>query len=142
MSYLLPIHSNRSMDDKLPGLSCAAGKEGPEDGNIQPPLQGSERHLSVRNEFGLDGLPPTLLKARATASRNLRSIVGRQVGRAHGDNAANAAGEHALPLAFSDLFTVVGASEGLGCPFLLEKCAVRRGWAAESLQVIQVVFAP
>lgn len=142
MSYLLPIHSNRPVDNKLPGLPCTAGKEGPEDRNIQPPLQGSKRHLSVGSELGLDRLPASLLEPRASTSRNLRSIICRQVGRVHRDDTANAAREHALPLTLTDLFAMVGAGEGLGCPFLLEECAIGSGWAAESLQVIQIVLAP
>jgi hypothetical protein len=40
------------------------------------------------------------------------------------------------------LLTVVSTRCGLGGPFLLEESPIRGGWGAESLQVIQVIFAP
>ena len=139
--YLLSIDSHRSMNHKLPGLPCAAGEQRPEDRDIQPPLQGSECHLCVGNQ-PRSRLAPSSNQSRPSAGRHLRSIVGREVGCAHGDDTADAAREHALPLALADLFTVVGARDGLGGPFLLEECAGRGGRGAESLQVIQVVLAP
>jgi hypothetical protein len=37
---------------------------------------------------------------------------------------------------------VVSTRCGLGGPFLLEEGSVRGSWGTESLQVIQVIFAP
>lgn len=140
-SYLLPINSHCSVDNKLSRLPCTARKQSSEDSNIQPTLQGSESHLCIRNKTR--SVPAAALaQTRATASRLLRAIIGRQIGRVHGDDAADALREHALPLALADLLAVVGTRNRLGSPFLLEESSVRGSWGAESLQVIQVIFAP
>lgn len=130
------------MNNELTRLSCTAGKERSEDGNIQPTLEGCESHLGVGNDFGRTTLVALGLKTGAPTSRDLGSIIGGKVGGVHGDDAADALGEHALPLTFTDLFAVIGTSESLGGPFLLEECTVRGGRASQSLQIIQVVFAP
>jgi hypothetical protein len=45
-------------------------------------------------------------------------------------------------LALADLLSVIGTRHCLGRPFLLEKCSVHGGRAAEPRHVIQVVLAP
>lgn len=136
------------MDDELPSLSRAAGKHRPEDRNIQPSLQWSKGHLHVRRPRHLRRLYPTgpllrlLLQARTPSSGLLGAIIPGELGGIHGDHAAYASREHALPLTLTDLLAVVGPGNGLGGPFLLEEGLVRGRGIPEAAEVIQVIFAP
>ena len=132
------------MNNKLPRLPRTTRKQRPENSRIQPPLQRRKRHLRKRRKFFLLctlHLPRTH-DPRATTAGSNRPIVLGQPCSVHGDDAADAAGEHALPLGFRDLFAVVCASGGFGGPFLLEEGAVVGAGIAEALEVIEVVFAP
>lgn len=145
MPYLLPIHSDRPVDNKLSRLPGTTRKQSPENSRIQPPLQRRERHLRKRRKllrrssllftitFAQSVHLPSTLQSRATTSGNLRPVVLGQPSSVHGDDAADAAGEHALPLRFGDLFTVVCASGGFSGPLLLEEGSVAGAWVAEAL---------
>ena len=132
------------MDHKLPRLPRTTRKQCPKNSRIQPPLQRRKRHLRKRRKFLLLctlHLPRTHY-SRTTTARSNRPVVLGQTCSVHGDDAANAAREHALPLGFGNLFAVVCAGGGFGGPFLLEEGAVVGAGVAEALEVIKVVFAP
>lgn len=101
------------MNDKLSSLPRAAGKQGAEDGNVQPALQGGECHLREGNRAASTSTT-ALTQARTTTGRFFGPIVGRKIGRVHGNNTANALGEHPLPLTLANLLTVVSTSSSLG----------------------------
>lgn len=135
------------MNHKLTSLAGTTGKQSPKDSHIQTTLQRSKRHLREGNIlFRL--LDPQHRPVRlvgetgATAGSGPRAVVLGQIVRVHGDHAADARGEHALPLALADLFAMVGASDALGFEFLLEVGAKGGGRGAHPRQVKQVVFAP
>lgn len=136
------------MDAHLPGLPCAAGKQGTEDGDIEAALHGAVYHLHVGGVLGRLGLPALalLLGGRGTsgaaAGGMLAAVVSGEVARVHVDNAGKAAAEHALPLPLADVLAVVGARGSLGHPFLLEEGFGSYMWFPEPGEVKEVVLVP
>lgn len=131
------------MNNKLPGLSRTTSKQGPENSHVESSLERRKSHLHKRRaSITRPRLIRLRLQPRPTTSGRLRPIIPGQTAGAHRHNATNAPREHPSPLAFGNLFTVVCSGEGPGGPFLLEEGLGDGLGVAESMQVVQVVFAP
>lgn len=131
------------MDDELSSLSGTAGKQSPKDSNIQSTFQRGESHLhkrgaSKRSRF----IRRVGIQARTATGGGGGPVIFSQTRSTHGHDTANAAGEHSRPLTFTNLFSMIGSSHSPGSPFLLKEGSVGEATTAESLQIIQVIFAP
>lgn len=131
------------MDDKLPGLPCAAGEHGSEDRGIQSPLQRRECHVHVRCLWvRLWLLVRARLKPGSSSFSLFVSVGASELFGVHGDNGSQSTAEHPLPVFFFHHFAVVGTGYGFGGPFLLEEGPGIGGWGFGSGEVVEVVFVP
>lgn len=141
------------MEDKLAGLSGAAGEEGAEDGDVEAALQGSVDHLHIwrrleqiariarargngqPREAALDVVRQNRFRfvAGTTAGGLLAAIELGHVCGIHVDGGKKATAKHALPLVLLDVLAVVGAGHGLGDPFLLEEGLCSDVWRSQAV---------